>query len=238
MEDSTQRQPAVRLKDITGWLVQSTAFRLFTAALLMLAAGRINWLWAWVYAALILAFDAAVAASALPRRLDPLTERPPEAERTKTWDRLIMPLAAGLLPLVTLVVAGLDRRFGWPPGMAVGVHVAGAALAALGYGLFAWAIAANPFFAPTARVQHGRDHAVATGGPYAVVRHPAYAGAILSALGIPLMLGSAWALIPAAAAAALFVARTALEDAALHRELPGYAAYARRTRHRLIPGIW
>lgn len=236
MEENSQRQSTITLKDITGWLVQSTAFRLFTAALLMLAAGRVNWFWAWVYASLVLAFDAATAASALPRRLDPLTERPPEAERTKTWDRLIMPLAAGLLPLVTLVVAGLDRRFGWPPEMAMGVHVAGAALAALGYGLFAWAVAANPFFAPTARVR--RDHAVATGGPYAVVRHPSYAGAILSALGVPLMLGSAWALIPAAASVALFVARTALEDAALRRELPGYVDYARRTRCRLVPGVW
>jgi protein-S-isoprenylcysteine O-methyltransferase Ste14 len=238
VDENLQRQTGIMWKDIRGWLVQSTAFRLFTVALLMLAAGRVNWLWAWVYASLILAFDAATAASVLPRHLDPLTERPPEGERTKSWDRLIMPLAAGLLPLVTLVVAGLDRRFGWPPEMALWVHVGGAALAALGYGLFAWAIAANPFFAPTARVQHGRDHAVATGGPYAVVRHPAYAGAILSALGIPLMLGSAWALIPAAATAALFAARTALEDAALQRELPGYADYARHTHHRLIPGVW
>jgi len=42
---------------------------------------------------------------------------------------------------------------------------------------------------------------------------------------------------PALLAAAVVV-RTALEDRTLRRELAGYAEYAKRTRYRLLPGIW
>jgi len=53
-----------------------------------------------------------------------------------------------------------------------------------------------------------------------------------------LLLGSAWAMIPAAGAAVALVVRTALEDRTLNRDLPGYQEYARHTRYRLVPGIW
>jgi protein-S-isoprenylcysteine O-methyltransferase Ste14 len=58
------------------------------------------------------------------------------------------------------------------------------------------------------------------------------------AAGMPLALGSYWALIPAAIAAALLVVRTVLEDRMLQRELAGYKEYAGRIRYRLIPGVW
>ena len=63
-------------------------------------------------------------------------------------------------------------------------------------------------------------------------------GAILAGIATPFLLGSPWALIPAAALAALFVARTYLEDRTLQLELDGYAEYAQRVRYRLLPGGW
>jgi protein-S-isoprenylcysteine O-methyltransferase Ste14 len=65
-----------------------------------------------------------------------------------------------------------------------------------------------------------------------------YVGVIAQILSAPLLLGSGWAFVPAGANAVLFIVRTALEDRMLRRELPGYAEYARRTRFRLLPGIW
>jgi len=47
-----------------------------------------------------------------------------------------------------------------------------------------------------------------------------------------------WSIGAALAASAWIVLRTALEDATLRRELPGYEDYSRRTRSRLVPGIW
>jgi protein-S-isoprenylcysteine O-methyltransferase Ste14 len=51
-------------------------------------------------------------------------------------------------------------------------------------------------------------------------------------------LGSFFALLPAAAAMVVLIVRTILEDRTLQKELEGYKDYARRVRHRLIPGIW
>jgi protein-S-isoprenylcysteine O-methyltransferase Ste14 len=65
-----------------------------------------------------------------------------------------------------------------------------------------------------------------------------YLGVIVFMLSIPLVLGSGWALVPAALIGALFVLRTALEDRTLQAELPGYKEYAARVRYRLIPGVW
>jgi protein-S-isoprenylcysteine O-methyltransferase Ste14 len=79
---------------------------------------------------------------------------------------------------------------------------------------------------------------VATGGPYRIVRHPGYVGAILYTLAMPVLLGSVWALIPAGMSAAVFIVRTHLEDRTLHDELPGYREFAGQTRYRLLPGVW
>jgi protein-S-isoprenylcysteine O-methyltransferase Ste14 len=88
------------------------------------------------------------------------------------------------------------------------------------------------------RIQEDRGHEVVTGGPYRVVRHPGYAGGVWSWLVTPPMLGALWAYVPALLTVAVIVVRTALEDRTLRRELAGYDAYARRTRYRLLPGIW
>jgi protein-S-isoprenylcysteine O-methyltransferase Ste14 len=53
-----------------------------------------------------------------------------------------------------------------------------------------------------------------------------------------LVLGSVWALLPAAVVAVLLIIRTALEDQTLKKELNGYPEYSTKVRYRLIPGIW
>jgi protein-S-isoprenylcysteine O-methyltransferase Ste14 len=88
------------------------------------------------------------------------------------------------------------------------------------------------------RIQIERGHAVATGGPYQYVRHPAYIGAILYELASPVLLASWWALIVSGACTLLFILRTALEDRTLQAELAGYADFVRQVRYRLLPGIW
>jgi protein-S-isoprenylcysteine O-methyltransferase Ste14 len=70
------------------------------------------------------------------------------------------------------------------------------------------------------------------------MRHPGYAGTIVTYLATPLMLDSAWAFIPAVILCVLLIVRTRLEDRFLQDNLEGYAGYAQRTRFRLFPGIW
>ena len=108
----------------------------------------------------------------------------------------------------------------------------------VGSAVFVLALKENPFFSAVVRLQRDRGHVVCDSGPYRIIRHPGNAGLILGVLGFPLLFGSAWSAIPALLMAALMVARTALEDAALARRLTGYRDYQRATRYRLAPGIW
>ena len=65
-----------------------------------------------------------------------------------------------------------------------------------------------------------------------------YAGIVAQYLGIPSVLGSAWACVPAFLIVALLVVRTVLEERTLRAELPGYEEYTQRTRYRLAPLVW
>ena len=149
-----------------------------------------------------------------------------------------MPLVAIYGPLVTLVVAGLDRRWGWRPELPLAWALIGAALLALASAFAAYAMLTNRFFSGVVRIQHERGHTVVTDGPYRWVRHPGYAGGVVGQIALPLLLGSLWALIPGVLTAGLTILRTTLEDRTLCTELPGYAEYAQRARYRLLPGVW
>ena len=144
----------------------------------------------------------------------------------------------GLIQLARYVVAGLDQRYGWTGGLPIAAQLAALSLCILGYVLVVWATASNAFFSQIVRIQSERGHVVASGGPYHYVRHPAYAGAILYELAVPVLLASWSALIVSSLNAILLILRTALEDRALQAELTGYADHARRVRYRLLPGIW
>jgi protein-S-isoprenylcysteine O-methyltransferase Ste14 len=124
----------------------------------------------------------------------------------------------GVLALypVTFVVAGLDAvRFGPYLPMAQIVQMAGLLVYVLGYGFAYWAVFCNPFFATFVRIQEDRGHSVVSSGPYALIRHPGYAGVLLAHLALPFALESICTLLPTALAMLFFVARTAREDRTL-----------------------
>lgn len=200
-------------------------------------AGRIDWWPAWALVAMLLAWSTATAVVALRLSPDLLAERLGPRKGGKPWDTAIMSVV-GIVTLVRLIVAGLDQRNGWTSGIPLAAQGVALVVSALSYALVVWATASNPFFSQILRIQSERGHAVATDGPYRLVRHPAYVGTILTELAVPVLLASWWALIPGAVNAVLLVLRTALEDRTLQSELTGYAGYARQVRYRLLPGIW
>ncbi len=156
---------------------------------------------------------------------------------TKHWDKIWLTVFTPVFVII-YVVAGLDAgRFGWT-AMPTWAWLAGFLLFVPGAALFTWAMAVNPFFEKTVRIQSERGHIVIDAGPYAFMRHPGYVGFCVWILSAPLLLRSGWALVPALVAVAAVVVRTALEDETLRRELVGYEAYASRVRFRLIPGLW
>jgi protein-S-isoprenylcysteine O-methyltransferase Ste14 len=213
---------------------------LLLPAVIFLAAWTLRWWNAWAYYAAVLAGALSSRLAIALRHPDLLMERGTSMKSAdaKPGDRLIVQLAALLLPTIGLIVAGLDHRFGWTGMLPTGVHIAGLVMLAVGFALNGWAMAVNRFFSAVVRIQKERGHTVVTTGPYRLVRHPSYAGALLATLGIPLLLNSWWAFLPALGVVALTIVRTRLEDRTLQNELPGYAAYARHTRFRLMPGVW
>jgi len=225
-------------RGIVDWAVKALVARLSVAAMLFVSAGRLDWVMGWVFAGLYAAFDIATALVVIPRSPELLTERTRVHEGTKGWDKVLLRIAAGYLPMASWIVSGLDVRFGWSPQISPRLQIASLAVTALGFALVVWAMASNAFFSVTVRIQEERGHTVATGGPYRYVRHPGYVGAILFQVATPILLGSLWALIPAGLSAPAYVVRTALEDRTLREELPGYAGYAQQTRYRLLPGVW
>ena len=164
--------------------------------------------------------------------------RSEKASDVKPWDKVLAPLMAVSISFPIVIVAGLDHRFKWSPDFPIWLNLLGFVLIGTGSAFAAWALAENRFFSSMVRIQTDRGHVVCDNGPYRIVRHPGYAGNVLPLPGIVLALGSAWALIPAAAALVIAVVRTALEDRTLQEELPGYRDYARRVRYRLFPGIY
>jgi protein-S-isoprenylcysteine O-methyltransferase Ste14 len=195
---------------------------------------------AWVYVASLLASTLGSRLIVWRRDPDVLRERARfvDPENTEAWDRRLVPIVGILGPMLMMVVAGLDHRFGWSPTMPLMAEIIGVVLLAVGYGIAVWAMVVNRFFSSVARIQEDRGHQVVQAGPYRVLRHPAYAGAVLASLAVPFMLGALFALIPGALLIGALVLRTSLEDQMLISGLEGYSAYATKTRFRLLPGIW
>lgn len=227
-------------REIVKWILQSALGLVGYGVVLFLAAGKLDWVWGWTLLGVIAAFMAAHPLILIPINPELLAERERGLfdPRVKAWDRWIAALAAGVFPIASWVVAGLDVRFGWTDVLPLPLHLSGLLITSLGFGLFLWAMASNAFFAEGVRIQEDRGHTVATGGPYRHVRHPGYAGAILSQAATPFLLGSLWAMIPGTGSVMLYVLRTYLEDQTLAEELPGYKEFAQHTRYRLLPGVW
>ena len=120
--------------------------------------------------------------------------------------------------------------------MPAAIAILGDALLLAGwYGIYV-VFRANSYAAATIRVDSGQR--VISTGPYAIVRHPMYAAALMMLLGIPVGLGSWWGVLVWAALLPTLAWRLLDEERVLLRELDGYADYRRKVRWRLIPGIW
>lgn len=217
--------------------IQVLGILLLLAVILFLAAGRMNWGMAWVYIALYVINVAINAFVLLPQNPELIAERADTKVDSKMWDK-ILSLFIGAAMLASLIVAGLQVRFGWSPPLPLVAQLIALLLTVVGQALFSWAMLSNPFFSRTVRIQTDRGQTVITTGPYHYVRHPGYTGMILSALTTPLMLGSIWGFMPGILTALLYVVRTALEDRTLQNELAGYGDYVQQVRYRLLPGVW
>lgn len=142
---------------------------------------------------------------------------------------------SALMFLGGFLVAGFDYRYGWSR-MPQWVVITGAVLFLLAYGLYAEVMRENAYLSRTIRVEEGQK--VVDTGLYGIVRHPMYMATLLLFGAMPLILGSWYALAVFAMYPVIIIVRLLNEEKLLTRELPGYEAYKKKVRYRLIPFIW
>jgi protein-S-isoprenylcysteine O-methyltransferase Ste14 len=224
-------------KVIALYILDEVLGILAMAVALFWSAGRLDWWAAWAAIGVWVAFYVAMDILLLRYNPNLMLERLAPPKGAKTWDRAIMSIFR-LTTLARYILAGLDQRYGWTGGFPLAAQIIALGVCLLSYALLAWAMASNTFFSQIVRIQSDRGHAVATHGPYRYVRHPGYVGMLVFEFAMSTLLASWWALLASGFCAILLILRTALEDRTLQAELPGYAAYARQVRYRLVPGIW
>jgi len=217
-------------------LVRSVAFYIVFWLFLFVPAGSIAYWQAWVCWAVFCVSSLAISLWFLKR--DPgLIERRlrggPGAEN-EPGQKIIQAFMA-LFCLLIVVVPGLDYRFGWSevPGYAIIMSVI---LLILGFYIVFLTFRENSYTSAIIEVRSGQT--VTSTGPYALIRHPMYAGAILIIAATPLTLGSWWALLFVPLLIAGIVWRLLDEEKFLSLNLPGYLKYCKKTRFRLVPGVW
>lgn len=205
--------------------------------LIFVPAGTLAYWQGWAFF-LTLAISTALVTLYMARHDRQLLERRlrmgPKAETTQA-QKTILAVSAALFP-AAFVVMVLDHRFGWSPAVPAWLSLLCDGLGALGLYIYFLVVRENRYAAATVEIQQGQS--VVSTGPYRMVRHPMYAGAIMVLLAAPLALGSWWGLIFTPLFVSAFAWRLLNEENYLAGNLAGYAEYMRKVRYRLLPYLW
>jgi len=208
-------------------------------ALLFLAAGTLDWPGAWIFMAEFVVGGIAVTLWLAWRDPGLLKERMagPFQKGQVFWDKVFI----GFIIVVWfswLGLMALDAKRWELSHMPEALKVVGGVLIPVGFFIVRLTFRENSFAAPVIKIQKERGQHVISTGPYAIVRHPMYAGGALYMIGMPLLLGSGLGLLVLPLLLGALSVRIFIEEATLRKGLPGYGEYTRRVRYRLVPGVW
>ncbi len=203
---------------------------------IFLPAWTLDYWQAWIVVAVFFACTLAVTVYLMkndPKLLERRVSAGVGAEQERSQN--IIQAFAAVAFIALFVVSALDHRFGWstvPPYLVA----LGDILIVLGFYLVFLVFKENSFASGTIEV--GAEQKVIATGPYALVRHPMYVGALVMLVGVPLALGSLWGLVAIVPMVVVLVARLLDEEKFLAKNLAGYEEYQGKVRHRLVPLIW
>ena len=201
---------------------------------LFLPAGSFNFCEAWIYFAIFFGSTFFINGYFLKR--DPeLIERRLNTKEKEKEQKIFQTISGGTFFVGLLVLPGLDYRFSWSDVPLYIVLVADIIIL-IGFFIVFLVFKENSFTSAIIEVSENQN--VISTGPYALVRHPMYTGAIFIILFTPLALGSIWALIPSISIIIFIVLRLLNEEKILLKELNGYDKYCKKIRYHLIPHIW
>ncbi len=216
-----------------GGLLQLTVT---LAASLFIPAGTLDYWQAWVFLAVF--FIAVLAITIYLLKKDPkLLERRVKAgsaAETQRSQKIIQFLAA-IAFISIFILSALDHRFGWSV-VPWYVEITGDFLVELGLLVVFFVFRENSFASATIEIA-AEQRLIAT-GPYAIVRHPMYSGALVMLSGVPIALGSWWGLLTVIPIVLVIIWRLIDEEKFLQINLPGYSNYLGKVKCRLLPFIW
>jgi len=214
--------------------VAGTAFMAAMGAAMFLVAGAANLPSVWLYLALRVLFTAAcvvtMSEDVARERLKPGPGAKPEP---------VYNVGATVAWIAHAVIVSLDLgRFHWSAEFPLWLHAIGVIVMLASMSLVVWALRHNEYLSARIRIQGERRQRVATTGPYALIRHPNYAGGVLLGLSSGLVFGSWPSIPPLLLWIGLLAYRTPNEERVLFAELAGYREYAQKVRFRFLPGVW
>ncbi len=221
--------------NVKAW-ISLIALAVAMGTLLFIPAWTIHYWQAWVYLSIFMGASLLITLYLMkkdPALLKRRMHGGPTAEKRKPQKFIMLFTSIGFIAL--LAVPALDHRFHWSVMPLSGV-IAGDTLIALGFYFIFLVYKENTFLSAT--IEIAENQKVISTGPYAIVRHPMYAGAFLYLFGTPLALGSFWGLLALAVVLPFLIWRLYDEESYLAKNLPGYTEYRKEVRHRLVPFIW
>ncbi len=203
---------------------------------LFLTGGSLGFWQAWVYWILFVVSVSAISIYLLRHDMTLIKNRleagpGAEGERVQKVAQVLI----GLFFILIILVPSLDHRFRWST-VPIYLVAVGDIFVMLGLATIFLVFKENSHASTAVRVNEGQE--VVSTGPYRVVRHPMYAGALVMLLFTPLALGSYWGLAPFLPMFLVIVVRLAEEEKFLRRSLSGYDEYCKRVRYHLIPLVW
>jgi protein-S-isoprenylcysteine O-methyltransferase Ste14 len=157
----------------------------------------------------------------------------PSAEKEKK--QKIIQTFASLFFILIIVVPALDHRFHWSD-VPIQLVLVGDIFVLLGLLIVFLVFKENSYAAGVIEVS--KEQKVISTGPYAIVRHPMYTGALLMLCFIPFALGSWWGVVFVFPMFVVIVLRLLDEENFLLKNLVGYKEYRQKTRYRLVPFVW
>ena len=209
---------------------------LLLGLLLFLPAGTFNYWQAWVF---IIVFMITLSVYGVyfsikdPELMERRKQAMPGAQQS-TLQNIIATIAFTSL-LAVFIVCGLDRRFGWSHMPPI-ISWIGDGLEVFSFIVFYFVFKENSFGGSSILVEENQK--VASTGPYAIVRHPMYVGALVMVIGIALGLGSWWGLAILIVTIPVLVIRILDEEKVLEKDLAGYKEYEQKVHYRLVPYLW
>jgi protein-S-isoprenylcysteine O-methyltransferase Ste14 len=199
-------------------------------------AWTLNYWQAWIFWFVFVACITAVSAYFLKKDLNLIASRlkvGPAAEKEGT--QKITQAVISVFFILLLLVPSIDHHYLWSNVPAY-LSLTGDVFVVLGLLIIFLVFKENSYTSVIVEVNTGQK--VISTGPYGVVRHPMYSGALVMLLFAPIALGSFWGLLAFPPILVAVAVRLVEEEKFLSKNLAGYTEYCLKVRYRLIPRIW